>query len=89
MPEIKIEKPSEEKLKELETDKWSSWGCEPSTFDWTYDSNEDCYILEGKAKVKTQTEEVEFGKGDLVSFLKGLNCTWTVIEKIRKVYRLY
>ena len=89
MSQIKIKKPTEEKLKELGTDKWSHWECEPSTFDWSYDSNEDCYILEGKAKVKTLDEEVEFGKGDLVSFPKGLNCTWTVIAKMRKVYRLY
>ena len=89
MSKIKIEKPTEAKLKELGTNKWSPWECEPSTFDWSYDSNEDCYILEGRSKVKTPTEEVEFKKGDLVSFPKGLNCTWTVIEKIRKVYRLY
>ena len=89
MSEVKIEKPSEQKLKELGIDTWGRWECEPSTFDWSYDSNEDCYILEGKAKVKTSTQEVEFGKGDLVSFPKGLSCTWTVIEKIKKVYRLY
>lgn len=89
MEEIKIEKATEEKLKKLGTDKWSSWECEPSTFDWSYDSNEDCYILKGRAKVKTSTQEVEFGKGDLVSFPKGLSCTWTVVDKIEKVYRLY
>ena len=89
MAQIKIEKPTKEKVKQLGTDKWSPWECEPSIFDWSYDSNEDCYILGGKAKVKTPNEEVKFEKGDLVSFPKGLNCTWTVIEKIRKVYRLY
>jgi len=89
MSEIKIEKPSEQKLKELGTDNWSPWECEPSTFDWSYDSNEDFYVLEGKVKVKTPTEEVEFGKGDLVTFPKGTTCTWTVIEKIRKLYKLY
>ena len=89
MSEIKIEKPSEQKLKELGTESWSPWECEPSTFDWSYDSNENFYVLEGKAKVKTPTEEVEFGKGDLVTFPKGTTCTWAVVEKIRKVYRLY
>ncbi len=89
MTEIKIEKPSEERLKELGIDKWSLWGCEPSTFEWSYSSNEDCYILEGRAKVKTVSEEVEFKKGDVVQFPKGLKCTWIVIERIRKAYRLY
>ncbi|MFH1904826.1 MAG: cupin domain-containing protein [bacterium] len=89
MTKIKVKKPSEEKLKELGTDKWSLWECEPSTFEWSYNSNEDCYILEGRAKVKTVSEEVEFGKGDLVQFPKGLSCTWTVIERIKKVYNLY
>ena len=32
-------------------------------------------------------EEVEFGKGDLVRFPKGVKCTWDVKEKIRKLYR--
>jgi len=37
--------------------------------------------------VKTPDGEVEFGKGDLVTFPEGLKCTWNVIEKIRKVYK--
>ncbi len=86
MSEVKIEKPKEEKLRELGVDSWGIWECDPSTFDWSYDSPETCYILEGKAKVKTPAGEVEFGKGDLVRFPEGLNCTWTVIEKIRKRY---
>lgn len=86
MEEVKIEKPEEEKLRELGVDSWGTWECDPSTFEWSYDSPETCYILEGKAKVKTPSGEVEFGKGDLVRFPQGLSCTWTVIEKIRKKY---
>jgi len=43
----------------------------------------------GKVKVNTADgEEVEFGKGDLVTFPQGVKCTWDVKEKIRKVYKL-
>ncbi len=87
MSEIKVEKPSKEKLDSLRIDKWSSWGCEPSTFDWEYDDKETAYIFEGKVKVKTSQGEVEFGKGDLVTFPKGLKCTWSIEQKIRKVYK--
>jgi len=85
--EIRVEKPSKEKLDSLGIDKWSPWGCEPSTFDWEYDDKETAYVFEGKVKVKTSQGEVEFGKGDLVTFPKGLKCTWSVLEKIRKVYK--
>jgi len=84
--EIKVERPSEEKLKSLGVDSWSPWECEPSTFDWEYTSDETAYVLEGKVKVKTPTGEVEINEGDLVRFPKGLKCTWKVIKKIRKVY---
>ncbi len=86
MAKIKVEKVTDEKLNALDINSWSSWECEPSTFDWEYDSNETAYVLEGKVKVKTADEEVEINKGDLVTFPKGLKCTWNVIEKIKKVY---
>ncbi|MFH0910201.1 MAG: cupin domain-containing protein [Planctomycetota bacterium] len=83
---VTVEKPTPETLKSLGVEKWGVWECEPSTFGWAYDSPETCYILEGKARVKTPEGTVEFGKGDLVRFPEGLDCTWTVIEKIRKNY---
>ncbi len=84
---IMVEKPTPEKLQTLKVTGWPIWECDPSTFDWSYSDQEVCYILEGKVKVKTPTEEVSFGKGDLVTFPKGLTCAWTVIEKVRKHYR--
>ncbi len=86
MSEIRIEKASEDKLRSMGVEEWSPWECEPSTFDWEYDSNETAYVLEGKVKVKTSSGEVEINKGDLVYFPKGLKCTWNVVQKIRKVY---
>jgi uncharacterized cupin superfamily protein len=32
-------------------------------------------------------EPVRFGKGDLVTFLAGLSCTWKVLQPVRKHYR--
>jgi uncharacterized protein len=85
--EIKVEKPSPEQLKELKIESWSTWECEPKTFDWDYFGTETAYVYEGKVKVKTPSGEVEFKAGDLVTFPKGLKCEWQVIEKIRKVYK--
>ena len=87
MSEIKIEKPSKEKLDSLKVNSWSPWECEPSFFDWEYETDETAYVYEGKVKVKTDKEEVEINAGDLVFFPKGLRCSWNVLEKIRKVYR--
>jgi len=65
---------------------WPVWECEPSTFDWHYDQEETCYVLEGEIKVKTADEEVLLGPGDFVTFPKGLDCTWTVNKAVRKHY---
>lgn len=86
MAKIRIEKPEQEKLDSLGVNKWSPWESDVCTFDWEYDTDEVCYILEGKVKVKTPEEELEINKGDLVTFPKGLKCTWNVLQKIRKVY---
>lgn len=67
--------------------KWPIWEKEPSKFDWYYDEKETCYILEGKVKVTTDEETVEFGKGDLVIFPAGLSCVWEIFEKVKKHYK--
>ena len=88
MSEIQKEKPDRAKLDQLGIDKWSPWQCEPSTFPWEYDERETVYVFEGKVTVQTEDgDEVQIEPGDLVTFPKGLKCTWTVHETIRKVYR--
>ena len=87
MDRIKVEKATENKLRELDVKGWSPWECSPSIFDWEYGEKETCYIKEGKAKVKASDQDVEFGKGDIVVFPKGLKCKWQVLETIRKVYK--
>lgn len=83
---ITVEKPSQERLKNSGVNNWPTWTSEVKTFDWEYDSEETCYFLEGHVKVKTLLEEVEIKKGDLITFPKGLKCTWQVIEPVKKVY---
>ena len=74
--------------KELGTSSWGTWEKEPSTFPWEYDDKETCHILEGEATVTTDDgDKVHFTEGDLVTFPKGLKCTWKIEKKIRKYYK--
>jgi uncharacterized cupin superfamily protein len=87
MSTIKVEKATPERLQALNVDSWSPWECGVETFDWEYTSNETAYVKAGRVRVLTEHgQEVEFGQGDLVIFPKGLKCTWTVLEPIRKVF---
>ncbi len=94
MSKIRIEQPDKTRLAELQipdspqnTSVWSVWECEPSVFDWHYDGTEVAYLYEGKVKVKTAQGDVEIKAGDLVTFPDGLDCTWEVLERVRKVYK--
>jgi uncharacterized cupin superfamily protein len=88
MAKIEKEKPDKAKLDQLGIDDWSPWECEPSSFPWQYGDQETAYVFEGKVTVETDDgEKVEIEGGDLVTFPKGMKCTWTVHEKIRKVYK--
>ena len=82
-----IEKPTEQKLMDLGVRSWPIWTKEASTFDWQYDEQEICLFLEGDVTVKTPFETVSFGKGDLVTFPKGLSCTWHIKKAVRKHYQ--
>ena len=55
---------------------WPIWGCEISTFPWTYDQRETCLLLDGDVTVTPDGEApVCFRAGDLVVFPKGMSCT--------------
>ena len=84
---ITVERPREERLKALKMKSWPIWTKEPSTFEWHYDERETCYFLEGDVVVKTDKGEVALRPGDLVTFPKGLSCTWRVNKAVRKHYR--
>jgi len=87
---VKIEKPTEEKLRELGVENWPIWEKEVSTFDWYYDTNETFYVIEGEVEVELDDgTKVSFGAGDLVTFSEGVKCTWHVKKPIRKHYKLF
>lgn len=87
MQEIKIERPSQDKLKQMGVFSWPIWEKEVSRFDWHYDETEICYLLKGSVVVKAKDgRDARFGAGDLVTFPKGLSCTWDIKEPVRKHY---
>ncbi len=87
--DIIVRKPTTEELEQLNVFFWPTWEKEVSRFDWYYDHDEECYVLEGRVIVETQDgNKIEFGKGDFVIFPKGLACIWDVKEPIRKHYTL-
>jgi hypothetical protein len=85
--EIKVQKLTEDQLKKNGVFGWPIWTKEISRFDWSYDSIEECYFLEGEVTVETQDgKSVIFGKGDFVTFPEGLSCTWVVRKPVKKHY---
>lgn len=87
MLKIIVEKPSEDKLKQLDINSWGIWECKVSEFDWAYTSQETCYFFEGNVEVVTPDEKVEINPGDLVVFPKDLKCKWNVKKPVRKAYK--
>ena len=78
----------ESKIKELGIKNWSIWTCEVSSFDWTYDDNETCLLLEVEVIVTPYGgESVRFGSGDLIVFPVGMKSRWYVRKAVCKYYR--
>ena len=84
--DIDIKKPKDAELEARGVRDWPIWTKEPSVFDWHYDEAETCYLLEGEVEVTTSEGTVTFGAGDLVTFPRGLSCTWKVKVGVRKHY---
>lgn len=84
---VKQSNPDTELLENLGVFTWPVWVKEASTFPWTYDSEETCYLLEGDVVVTPRDgDPVHIGVGDLVTFPAGMSCTWEVREMVRKHY---
>jgi hypothetical protein len=84
---VLVEKPTDEKLKSLGVSKWGIWIKEPSDFGWHYDEQEMCYFLEGEVTVDSPDGPVHIGKGDFVTFPRGLSCTWHIKRAVKKYYQ--
>ncbi|MFA4981798.1 MAG: cupin domain-containing protein [Candidatus Omnitrophota bacterium] len=87
MAQISVKKLAKDDLNKMGVFSWPIWEKEVSRFDWTYDSVEKCYILEGKVTVTPKGgKPVSFGKGDFVTFPSGMKCVWDIKEAVKKHY---
>jgi hypothetical protein len=86
MPKIVVRSLSEEEIKQKEIRNWPIWEKEVSRFDWSYDADEECLILEGRFNVETDEGIFSFGPGDFILFPQGLSCIWDITENVRKHY---
>ncbi len=86
MKPVKVQVATPQRLKELGVEGWDVWECGVSEFDWYYDEQETCYLLEGEVEVETPDGLVLFGAGNIVVFPKGLRCRWKVSRPVRKRY---
>ena len=82
--EITVRKPTEKEVIEMKSN--PVWTCDVSEFDWFYDSEEACLIIEGDVTVKYESKSVSFTAGDYVVFPKGLSCIWQVKKPVKKYY---
>lgn len=85
--DVIIKKHSREELRSEGVFQWPIWEKEASRFDWYYEQEEHCYILEGSIVVETATGTYEIEPGDYVIFAKGLKCIWDIKRDVRKHYR--
>ena len=86
MSDITIEhNPSQQRLDELGVLNWGIWEKEVSEFPWTYDATETCYFLAGDVVVTPEGgEPVQMGKGDMVTFPRGMSCRWDIRQDVKK-----
>jgi len=86
---IDVKKPEKDELERQGVFDWPTWEKEVSRFDWHYDEDETCYLLEGRVAVTTPDDTtVTFGAGDMVHFPAGLSCVWDISAPVKKHYRM-
>ena len=86
MQDVIITKISDDVIAKRRIMNWPIWEKEVSRFDWEYDGDEECLVLEGEVEVMTGNGRYILREGDFVTFRKGLKCTWNVKKPIRKHY---
>lgn len=86
--EISIESNlTEQELQSRGVYQWGIWEKEVSSFPWTYDAEEVCYLLEGEVEVTPDGgEAVKIKAGDFVTFPAGMNCYWSISVPIKKYF---
>ncbi len=83
---IQVERLEESDVHSRGIHEWGVWEKEPSEFDWYYNKEEHCYIIEGSAHIEAPYGQLEIQKGDYVVFPVGLKCRWKISERIKKYY---
>lgn len=86
MSSVIIEKLSNDEITKRGIKSWPIWTKEISEFDWFYDSEEECLILEGAVDVTTPEGVYTIKAGDFVTFKQGLKCVWKVKKPVKKHY---
>ena len=85
---IIVKKPSEAEKAAMQSK--PVWECGVSEFEWHYDSEETCLLIEGEVTVTyddpSRAVSVSFGAGDYVVFPQGLSCVWKVTVPVKKHY---
>jgi uncharacterized cupin superfamily protein len=89
MAKVTIQKLDEAAIEKQGIRQWPIWTKEVSRFDWSYDENEECLILEGEFSVETDEGTFRVKAGDFVTFAKGLRCVWNITRPVRKHYHFY
>ena len=89
MAQITVERnPDPTRLKAMGISDWPIWTKEASEFPWSYDDTETCYLLKGEVEmIPDGSAPVSFGAGDLVTFPRGLSCTWKIKKDVKKHYK--
>jgi len=72
---------------ELKIAHWPIWEKSTSTFAWTYDASETCFLIAGEVTVTPDDgEPITITAGDLAIFPAGMSCTWHITQNLRKHY---
>lgn len=86
---IDVKQPRADELERQAVFQWPIWEKEVSRFDWYYDTDETCYLLQGQVAVTTPDgQTVRFGAGDMVHFPAGLACTWDISVPVKKHFKM-
>lgn len=63
------------------------WRCEPSTFPYVFEGDETFHVLEGEVRVELKGGgTVDLKPGDVASFTKGQESTWTIKSPFKKFF---
>lgn len=86
MATILVKKLPKSEVENRGIDAWPIWQKEISRFPWTYDSIEECLIIEGEFTIETDKGNFDIKPGDFVTFPKGLSCVWDIKKPVKKYY---